>query len=100
MIYFMEWKGMAKMAEYIDREALIENLNMFAPEHYSVLVNELICKQPAADVEPVKHGRWKLINADKRGRGGIFKCSTCNRCQPYISDYCPECGAKMDEVSE
>lgn len=38
------------MAEYIERESLIENLNQFAPEHYNALVNMLITKQPAADV--------------------------------------------------
>ena len=36
--------------EYIEREALIENLNRFASEHYNALVNQLIIKQPAADV--------------------------------------------------
>lgn len=38
------------MAEYIEREALIDNLNHFAPEHYNALINMLIEKQPAADV--------------------------------------------------
>ena len=34
--------------DLISRKALIENLNKFAPEHYTALVNELIMKQPAA----------------------------------------------------
>lgn len=34
--------------DLISRKALIENLNRFAPEHYTALVNELIMKQPAA----------------------------------------------------
>ena len=34
--------------DLISRKALIENLNRFAPEHYSALVNDLIVKQPAA----------------------------------------------------
>ena len=41
------------MAEYIEREALIDNLNHFAPEHYNALINMLIEKQPAADVVEV-----------------------------------------------
>jgi hypothetical protein len=41
------------MSEYIEKEALIENLNQFAPEHYNALVNMLITKQPAADVVAV-----------------------------------------------
>lgn len=36
--------------EYIERNELIENLNRFAPEHYSALINMLITKQPAVDV--------------------------------------------------
>ena len=43
------------MAEYIDREALIVNLNLFAPEQYSALINNLIVGKPAADVVPVVH---------------------------------------------
>lgn len=31
------------------------------------------------DWEPVRHGRWEAIGADKRGRGGIFRCSSCNK---------------------
>ena len=34
--------------DLISRKELIENLNKFAPEHYTALVNELIMKQPAA----------------------------------------------------
>ena len=39
--------------EYIERNDLIKNLNYFAPEHYSVLVNDLIMKQPTIDVTEV-----------------------------------------------
>lgn len=48
------------------------------------------------DAVPVVHGKWELFGADKRGRGGVFKCTACNRCRPTKSDYCPNCGAKMD----
>lgn len=40
--------------DLISRKALIENLNKFALEHYSALVNDLIMKAPTAyDVEAV-----------------------------------------------
>lgn len=32
--------------DLISRKSLIENLNKFAPEHYSALVNDLIAKEP------------------------------------------------------
>ena len=34
--------------DLINRKSLIENLNKFAPEHYSALVNDLIAKEPTA----------------------------------------------------
>lgn len=53
------------MADLIDRSELIENLNHFAPEHYSALINMLIQKQEAVDaiVPPVKIGQvlWCIL---------------------------------------
>ena len=34
--------------DLISRKSLIENLNKFATEHYSALVNDLIAKEPTA----------------------------------------------------
>lgn len=48
------------------------------------------------DAAPVVHGRWVRIGDDKRGRGGIFRCSACDKCFPHTSKFCPNCGAKMD----
>ena len=40
--------------DLISRKSLIENLNKFAPEHYTALVNDLIMKEPTAfDMEKV-----------------------------------------------
>ena len=50
------------MDEYINRAELIENLNKFAPEHYNALINQLITKQPTADVVEV------------------VRCKDCKRC--------------------
>lgn len=53
----------------------------------------------AADVEPVRYAEWKLIGADKLGRGGIWECTGlygCGKSFPLKCDYCPNCGAKMD----
>ena len=56
------------MAEFIDRQELIDNLNKFAPEHYNALVNQLIMKQPIADVVEVV--RCKDCNYYKKGFAG------------------------------
>lgn len=57
----------------------------------------------AANVAPVRHGRWKLVGADKRGRGGNWECTGrdgCGKSYPYRCDYCPNCGAKMQGCAE
>lgn len=93
------------MAEYIERNELIKNLNKFAPEYYNALINDLIIKQPAADVEPVKYGHWICIgDIDEY----IFECSECHEIY-YLNDgtpkehqynYCPNCGAKLCKGEE
>lgn len=59
----------------------------------------------ALKAEPVKHGRW-IKNEDRSG----WHCSCCGKddlyAYPYVENnerelqdfYCPNCGAKMDEV--
>lgn len=84
------------MIDYIERNELIKNLKYFAPEHYSDLINELITKQPAADVAPVVHGHWEQVDDTK------CRCSRCDiialiGLYPHgDKNYCPNCGAKMD----
>lgn len=51
---------------------------------------------PAVDAVPVVHSKWKMVGADKRGRGGTFVCLACDKCYPFTCDYCPNCGAKMN----
>lgn len=41
------------MIDLIDRKHLIKNLNRFAPEHYSALINSLIMKEPKVDAVPI-----------------------------------------------
>jgi len=55
---------------------------------------------PAADVQPVRHGRW-MSGKEPVGPVSIFvpHCSVCGAIVPVdISryKYCPNCGAKMD----
>ncbi len=90
------------MADYIEREAADKALTLSAANDKDKnrrIWAKAICilhDIPAADVMPVAHGRWVAIGADKRGRGGIFRCSSCNKTCPFICSYCPNCGAKMD----
>lgn len=53
-----------------------------------------------SDAEPVRHGHWEAV---EYGDGTVrTECSVCGygRGLPPIRNYCPNCGAKMDEVIE
>ena len=54
---------------------------------------------PAADVVEVRHGRWIVFdpkNAESK------ECSMCGYLfsRLYPSNYCPNCGARMDKEDE
>ena len=54
---------------------------------------------PTIEAKPVVHGRW--ISKNPHGYEWIFVCSNCDYIDGYPfndrSNYCPNCGAKMDE---
>lgn len=88
------------MAEYIDREVLIENLERFAWEHYNInapLLAQLITKQPAADVVEVRRGEWvkKLLFVMHNDDVFAYTCSICGKESGTPYNYCPHCGADM-----
>lgn len=78
------------MPKYIDAD--------IAPYYLNLQACEQIKSMPTEDVQEVRHGKWKRKN-------GIFCCSECNyqfETEGYIAffNYCPNCGAKMDEDGE
>ena len=83
------------MAEYIDREeakdvmALIVLEAIAHPDTYTCgEAKRAIESIPTADVQPVKHGRWKW------SEGG--QCSECGfHNSNFGYNYCPNCGADM-----
>ena len=89
------------MAEYIEREALLADIDAAmenAGMGYVVgqTLKRYVKRVPAADVAPVRHGWWKT-NSD---RPDSLICSVCKcgfdmwKHDPH--NYCPNCGAKMD----
>lgn len=57
---------------------------------------------PAADVAPVRHGKWLTWEEQfpgstpkKQSGFGVF-CDKCHSHADNRTDYCPNCGAKMD----
>lgn len=104
------------MVEYIEREVAVriaENYGLAngtsIGRHSGIadIIGSAIEFLPAADVAPVKHGKWikvegdKLVGIDRSGKD-IYKyycyniCSKCNKRNAIKSNFCPNCGAKMD----
>ena len=83
------------MADYIDREKFLEDLERFAPECRAAFL--IIRKQNAVDAVPVVHGRW-IVKEHSAPYGGyhLFHCSECDEPNAREKNYCPNCGAKMD----
>ncbi len=106
------------MAEYIDREKVLETYGMFtfgedicSAEDDIELLMRCITEALAADVAPVVHGRWvnipnKFVSLSskngKRYSGNATNCSVCFEVNPnaFKTNYCPNCGAKMDGACE
>ena len=58
---------------------------------------------PTADVAEIKRGRWlPTTGAGRMCRTFVgWECSECGYMQgEYEYNYCPHCGAKMDEVEQ
>lgn len=98
------------MAEYIEREAAVKVAEKYGLANGSALgrhtgladcIASEIADIPAADVDPVVHGRW--VEKEKYTFGIMYDCSLCeNRIldNGYPWNYCPNCGAKMDLEEE
>ena len=77
------------MAEYINRNELVENLDRFAPEHLTPLIRTLIEKQPTADVvEVVRCEKCKYFESHGNGKAGICRNKKLKPCLRYATDYC------------
>ena len=81
--------------EFIEREAVIEVI-MSEPSdaHYPQWYVDKIKSIPAADVAEVRHGRWLCVDTDTEQ---FFLCNRCKKKEYWESNYCHNCGAKMDE---
>ena len=108
------------MAKYIDadlfREKMVkfiaqEEKKSFQLDEYDIgwitgleYAKDELYNAPTADVQEVKHGRWEWNNEDEF----FYSCSNCghkaygntNEIVSGLYAYCPNCGAKMDEVGE
>ena len=95
------------MSDYISREAALTELQN--PELFNVSPRflQILRDLPAADVEPVRHGRW--VRPHWRNSSYCCDCSECGGEAMHreyqwnkkgIYPICPNCGAKMDLEDE
>ena len=100
------------MAEYIEKWPIVNRLidienefQQYKPFHgFEHAMYRKICeaeiaigKAQAADVAPVRHGHWD------EGHEMMTCTNCCEQFDLYFKNdfnYCPNCGAKMDEVSK
>ena len=92
------------MAEYIEREEVERVIEGLAGGFDYIecgwkFAVKKIKEVPAADVVPVRHGRW--LNYDDTERF-TANCSLCGSCidTRFSMNYCPNCGARMDLVTD
>lgn len=99
------------MSRYIDADALIEAMTKFSNATGEDMTHGIFYAHiaPTIEAEPVRHGKW--IIRDNPGTGWYrITCSECGEdvtatapCIGFfpnakvIWNYCPECGARMDE---
>lgn len=89
------------MDEYIKRATVTNHLDACMDTIWKPEIVALKCFVegiPAADVAPVRHGRWALNK-----KYGDYECSECGQGDVKAMDftnlkmrYCPNCGARMD----
>ncbi len=92
------------MKEYFEKSALIDALMMYTwrdeddreiddADEKRAFIEGWFPSLPAADVRPVKQGKWTRI--DYQPYGHDYRCSECGDLNDRASPFCPNCGAAM-----
>lgn len=91
------------MDEYIERGSAMRTAHILRPEDKELM--SAISIIPAADVAPVQPGYWDCVDSSywrwtPSGAVSVsclsYRCSRCGRGTAIKSNYCPNCGARMD----
>ena len=92
------------MAECINREKILEDIGTDIAAFTLSMVFRHIHNAPPADVAEVKHGKWVEVYRENIWGDSVhvLECSACGKYTVGTrgimtkSNYCPNCGAKMD----
>jgi len=101
------WKNgvQADMSDYIKREDALEQFDYYdLGEYLTTQIRGMLMDVPSADVAPVRHGKYIGTEFDGYADGCPvyyeWKCSECGCVfeeEEPTYNYCPNCGARMDE---
>lgn len=92
--------------DLIDRQQIVQEAWWLyddqVGDYYGQVIDlDVVLDAPTVDAQPVVHGRW-IESVIERTMGALngYKCSVCGHekiGRTCLYNYCPECGAKMDE---
>ena len=92
------------MKEYIERAALKRELAPYEGNDFSQQMDVMLAivdAQPAADVAPVRHGRWEPGNPICPVCGeNKFKDLDADVWADWQPKFCPNCGSRMDKEDD
>ena len=102
----MKGRKMAEKPDFIDRAVLLKmarhRVDIKGMEYEGItkgvnlaleLIEDFVKDVPNVDAVEVVHGRWVYTD----GEYEIYMiCSECGWDSDYRTNYCPNCGAKMD----
>ena len=86
------------MSKYIDAVKTAEIVS----ERHKIPLSELVdtfAEVPTADVKEVKHGQWSWYRISEDYIYIKYACSQCHYTNQYATEFCPHCGAQMEEES-
>ena len=92
---------MANEKRLIDLDKTFEAINqdVWWTESEKAYFRSFLVKQPKVDAVEVVHGRWVEHKSAEIYRNRIISNYECSECNDWLRDktnYCPNCGAKMD----
>ena len=80
-------RSIAEMREWIDNAPTIDA----CPYYHHEPTGEPFCEK-----DDRRHGEWLELNDPDATLENYYVCNQCGRMSNYNSNFCPNCGAKMD----
>ena len=89
----------------ISRQAVLDLPRIKTHNHWGNVIKESVDVEDVRQLSPVtaeKVGKWKRISMDKYSEHAKYwyRCDRCGEDNLGNTNYCPNCGAKMQEVEE